>query len=132
MIVLARRQQITAEELRQHAPVGSGRLHAYVVAHEGEAQPYAPSRGGGVTIRLGALAVRAVHAAIRRGLEIFKGHNQSGRKRIGEVVSAFVRDVAGRLSCVILCKMSEDVPAVSMEANIHVDESGNVTDVQSV
>ena len=140
MIVLARRQQLTDDELRQHAPSGSGRLSAYVVAHEGEAKPLvvdsasASFRG----IRMGALGVRAVHSAIRRGLAVLMDHKigtygQDGsRRKIGEVVSSFVRDVGGKLACIVMCKMSEDVPAVSMEANMILDEDGNVRDVRSV
>lgn len=132
MIILGRAAGLSDAELRKHAPPGSGRLHAYVVAHEGEATPHSPSEGGGVSIRLGTLAVRAVAAAVRRGLSVFAGHGQTARRKIGEVVSVFCQKIDGKLCAVVLTKMPRPVRSVSMEADLVVDEDGDVTDVRRV
>lgn len=138
---------LSPEELRQHVSAeklealkGKGILQAYTLAHEGESRPRVIGQGT-QTLRWPRAVIRTLSDKIKTGIKFFVGHgadnSNEGRESVGEVLSSFTKEIAGKLSNIIIGwfpskEKVQTMDTCSMEADIHTDEEFIVGDINEV
>ena len=81
--------------------------------------------------------IQQISNVLRPGIKFYHGHNEDnstqGRKSIGSVVSTFLKNIAGKLSNVVVGHFPEgsDYDVISMEADINVEETDQ-SNVESI
>jgi len=148
MFIQALELEMTTEELKAKVPKeklasmkGKGVLQAYTVAHVGQSKPKVLGEVA-KPIQWTKLAVQRLAQKIKDGTKFFVGHGKDnshdGRRQVGEVVSSFTKEVAGRLSDVVIGHFPDkdsvkEMDVCSIEASIDIDEASYyVEDVNEV
>jgi hypothetical protein len=112
--------KIAELKAKEKAPI----LKAYRLFHEGVSNPSRLTSGLSRPIAWARDAVAKAHEKVKAGLKLFedRGHTdpsqREGRKVLGEVVAAALRNINGVLSSVIIGHIApeaRDIRAVSME-----------------
>jgi len=132
------KSKLTKEQLESMK--GKGVLQAYTVAHEGKSRPRVIGEGT-QTLHWTKAVIRRLTEKIKKGTKFFVGHgttnDHDGRREVGTVLTSFLKEIGGKLSNVIIgyfpnADAVKEMDAVSMEAEINVDDDNVVGDVDDV
>ena len=115
-------------------------LKAYIVAHEGEVSPnFEEGYTGNRVLKFTRKAIKSVFESIKTGVSFFYDHYKVSpdepRKSVAKVVGKSLREIGDKLTTVIVAFFEDEEMAkynsISMEADLQLEESGNVSDVLS-
>jgi hypothetical protein len=113
-------------------------LKAYVVAHEGEATPqFTDGYTGNRILKFTRESVGKVFEAVKVGVKFFYDHykksQDEARTPVASIVGKSLRMIGDKMSTVIVAFFKDEqfasYDSISMEADLEIDESGNVSDI---